>query len=1276
MRKIIFAVFAIALFVQIPLQAAYLSNVPQTLKQPDGKVLQCFATGDEYHNWLHDAGNYTIIRDHSTGYYVYATKSGNRLVPTGFIAGRTDPAAAGLQPGLNLEPAEVSRLVKEKFHTPSLKGLNSSNTIGSFNNIVIFIRFSDQDEFTSFTTTYNNAFNASSGVSMAEYFKEVSSSQLSITTSFYPATGGTTVVSYQDSHARDYYLEYDATTNTIGYTSEDERTTREMTLLRDATLAVKAEIEATGLDFDLNNDGKIDNVCYIIKGAVAGWNDLLWPHMWVLYSFNVQVAGAQVSNFNFQLSESFGVSVLCHEMSHSLGFPDLYHYTTSDITPVGQWDLMASNTSPPQHQSAYGKQKYGKWFSGLTTISTAGTYTLAPLSANPFAGYKIASPNSSSEFFVVEYRKASGTFESALPGSGLIISRVNSSIEGNSEGPPDEVYVFRPNGTTTVNGSLSSAFFSAASGRTSFTATSNPACFLSNGSAGGIEITNISAAGETITFTLGYPAATPILTVAPLSQNVVAAGASTTFAVSNTGAGSMAWTAAVATEASSWLHITSGGTGTNAGTITVLADANTGSGSRTGTITVTATGATGSPKTVNVIQAGSPAVLSVTPVSRSIGATGGSTTFEVSNTGGGTMSWAASVTTGSDWVHINSGASGSNSGTISVSVDASSDPAIRTGVITITATGATGSPKTVTIEQAGVSTILSVTPDTQNAGYSAGSTSFAVSNTGGGTMNWTATVTTGSDWIHLTSGASGSNSGTIGVTYDTNPDNGPRTGVITVNAAGAAGSPKTVTVVQSASPPILTVLPATRSVDYNNGSTTFAVTNTGGGTMAWSAAITTGSDWIRINSGTSGSNSGTISVSYDANTENDTRTGVITITAAGATGSPKTVTLVQAANPPVLTVLPATRSVDYNNGSTTFAVSNTGGGTMAWSAAVTTGSSWLRINSGTSGSNSGTISVTYDANNENDIRTGVITITAAGVTGSPKTVTLEQAVQGSVLNVTPDIQNVAFGSGTTNFAVTNTGGGNMAWTAAVTTGSSWAHISSGTSGSNSGTISVSYDANPDNEVRMGVITVTAAGATGTPKSVAVLQARNSPVLTIEPSSRTIDYFAGQASFEVSNAGGGTMAWTAQIPAEISWARISSGSTGSNTGTITVSIDQNETAVERTVEMVVSIDGDSGSVQTVTVTQRGDLSGIDQSKAESGFQVYPNPANDQVTVKVTDAHGYEHQLEVLNILGRLEMVQTLTQESTVIDMSKMAKGVYFFRVTSKNQTPGMIKVIRD
>lgn len=484
------------------LSAAYLKDVPQTLKQPDGTVVNCFATGDEYHHWLHDANGYTIVQNRETGYFVYARKSGDELVPTMLRPGVDNPATGGLKTGLNISSAKYRELFNTRFKEPGVKSARTFNNTGNFNNLVVFVRFSNQNEYTESLTRYSNAFNATGTVSMTEYYKEVSKSQLNITTTFYPKPSGTNIVSYVDSHARRYYQPYSAT-NPDGYQGEQEYVDREMTLLKDAALSVKAQVEASGVNYDHDNNGYIDNVCFIMQGPTDGWNDLLWPHRWVLYAYDVRIGGARVYDYNFQLSEAFGVSVLCHEMFHSLGSPDLYRYTNDDITPVGPWDVMAHTTNPPQHMSAYMNMKYGKWFSQIPTITADGTYTLKPLATDAYAAYKIASPNSTSEYFVLEYRKSTGRFESGLTGSGLIIYRVKPSLEGNAEGPPDEVYVYRQNGTTRADGNINNATFSSNVGRTEFGDNTNPSDFLSNGTAGGIRISNIGASGETITFTVG-----------------------------------------------------------------------------------------------------------------------------------------------------------------------------------------------------------------------------------------------------------------------------------------------------------------------------------------------------------------------------------------------------------------------------------------------------------------------------------------------------------------------------------------------------------------------------------------------------------------------------------------------------------------------------------------------------------------------------------------------------------------------------------------------------
>ena len=510
--------FFMALLLSTNAFGAYLRNVPLTVKQPNGVVVDCFATGDEFFNWLHDAAGYTIIQDPATGYYVYAQKNGDGdLVPSVFPVDSVDPKAMGWARWM-LPSARKLQKIRDAFYANQPPDVfQPAPKTGTINNIVIFIRFSGESEFTDTISSYDTMFNAatSGANSMANYFKEVSYNTLSVSTTFYP-TPGTTVVSYQDANPRNYYQPYNAATNPTGYQGGDngsERTTREHTLLKNAVNAVSSQVPS-GLAVDGDGDGRVDNVCFIVSGSATGWASLLWPHQWSLYSQTAYINSKQVYTYNFQLQtflQSSGVGVLCHEMFHSLGSPDLYHYSYDGLQPVYAWDIMENNANPPQHMGAFMKYRYGTWISSIPEITSGGTYTLNPLTSSTNNCYKIRSPNSSSEYYVVEYRRKTGTFESAVPGSGLLVYRINTARDGqgNSNGPPDEVYIYRPNGTVSANGNPESAHFSSDVSRTAINDSTNPSGFLSTGSLGGLQISSVTAAGTTISFTISVVVVAP-----------------------------------------------------------------------------------------------------------------------------------------------------------------------------------------------------------------------------------------------------------------------------------------------------------------------------------------------------------------------------------------------------------------------------------------------------------------------------------------------------------------------------------------------------------------------------------------------------------------------------------------------------------------------------------------------------------------------------------------------------------------------------------------------
>ena len=515
-KKSLISILSFLLLIVLPfaLNGAYLKNVPIKLIQPNGVILNAFASGDEFYNWVHDKDGYTIIQDPQTGYYVYAIKRDGDLVPSYAFPGLNNPQLLNIPKHLK---HSVDKRPKPEELFPygspaNVEEIQNAPRTGTINNIVIFIRFSDESEFTDSISTYNAMFNnsAAGANSMHNYFEESSYNQLSIATTFYPIPT-TTVVSYQDSYPRAYYQPYNAITNPIGYQSH-ERTSREHTLLKNAVDAVSSQIPS-GLDVDGDSDGYVDNVCFIIYGSPGAWADLLWPHMWSLYSQTAYINGKRVYTYNFQLQTSLGssgVGVLCHEMFHSLGAPDLYHYSHDGLNPVYTWGLMGYTSNPPRHMGSYMKYRYGTWISSIAEITTSGTHSLNPLYSSSNNCYKIASPYSTTEYFIVEYRQRLGTFENSIPGEGLVVYRINSSQDGlgNRNGPPDEVYIYRPNGTLIVDGNPSSAHFSANVGRTAINDSTNPSSFLSDGSSGGLDISNIGSIGGTISFDVAFSAPT------------------------------------------------------------------------------------------------------------------------------------------------------------------------------------------------------------------------------------------------------------------------------------------------------------------------------------------------------------------------------------------------------------------------------------------------------------------------------------------------------------------------------------------------------------------------------------------------------------------------------------------------------------------------------------------------------------------------------------------------------------------------------------------------
>jgi hypothetical protein len=96
------------------------------------------------------------------------------------------------------------------------------------------------------------------------------------------------------------------------------------------------------------------------------------------------------------------------------------------------------------------------------------------------------------------------------------------------------------------------------------------------------------------------------------------------------------------------------------------------------------------------------------------------------------------------------------------------------------------------------------------------------------------------------------------------------------------------------SSPILSVSPTSQEVSADAGTMTFTVSNIGTGTLNWSGAVISGSEWVSITQ-----SGDMLTLSYLANTSTTaSRTAMIQITAMRASGSPINVTLTQSVAEP------------------------------------------------------------------------------------------------------------------------------------------------------------------------------------------------------------------------------------------------------------------------------------------------------------------------------------------------------------------------------------------
>ena len=192
---------------------------------------------------------------------------------------------------------------------------------------------------------------------------------------------------------------------------------------------------------------------------------------------------------------------------------------------------------------------------------------------------------------------------------------------------------------------------------------------------------------------------------------------------------------------------------------------------------------------------------------------------QIANSGGGTLNFGVAVSTsnGGSWLQVSSTrgtATPAQAYSLTVSADPTGlAPGAYVGSIALTDMATSSDTATIAVSLLITATqqtmVLSQTGLTFTGVQSGGAVpaqSFEVVNTGQGTLNWTATVTSGSSWLAVfpSSGSSVGGSTPQSVSVQVNAAGltaGINYGQITVNSPNAANSPQLLTVVFQVLPP-------------------------------------------------------------------------------------------------------------------------------------------------------------------------------------------------------------------------------------------------------------------------------------------------------------------------------------------------------------------------------------------------------------------------------------------------------------------------------------------
>ena len=489
--KSIFTIILLAF--SIHLFSAPFNGKIMSFRQPDGTSVDVRLYGDEYYIRAEGLDGFTVVREKNSQWICYAVLSDDsaKLVSSGIVYRGKAGDPSSLKSTLSIpKHVDISGISREKV-IAKRKGLRNGNlqaetnskkgrypVSGNIRGLCILVDFSDEpatlpvSEFTNFLNDLNYSNYGNNG-SLRKYYADIS--------------GGR--VDYQNVVFGYYrapltFAEYD-----------------QMSDIQNATQQVLAwalnKLDSEGFDFStlsVNPDGSIAAINLIYTGTAQNWGQGLW---WVQgYYPDFHADGVHSGLYNTSpANEPLQIGTVVHENGHMIGgWPDTYKYTTDNGTDgIGAFDLMCSvgdywNPVPPnplfRSDAGWGKVIDITNYNGIVSDT-----------ANSLTCYKYQI-NNSDEYFLMESRRKTGR-SASIPDEGLTLWRIDRT--GDNQTVHHQVYLEHANNNRDDH---TQACFHAGFNN-EFGLSTTPGSGFYNGDPSGLQVRDISAVSEVMTYEVG-----------------------------------------------------------------------------------------------------------------------------------------------------------------------------------------------------------------------------------------------------------------------------------------------------------------------------------------------------------------------------------------------------------------------------------------------------------------------------------------------------------------------------------------------------------------------------------------------------------------------------------------------------------------------------------------------------------------------------------------------------------------------------------------------------